>query len=39
VNGGVDLLLEFNNDADAASDMAILLVGRTALLDAADIVF
>jgi Ca2+-binding RTX toxin-like protein len=36
VNGGADLLLEFNNDADASSDMAILVVGRTTLLDAAD---
>jgi Ca2+-binding RTX toxin-like protein len=39
VNGGADLLVEFNNDADAAADMSILLQGRTTLLDAADFVF
>ncbi len=30
VNGGADLLIEFNNDADADADMAILLTGRGA---------
>jgi Ca2+-binding RTX toxin-like protein len=39
INGGADLLLEFNNDADGDADMAILLTGRTSLLDGADFVF
>jgi Ca2+-binding RTX toxin-like protein len=39
VNGGTDLVVEFNADADAAADMSILLQGRTTLLDAADFVF
>jgi hypothetical protein len=39
VNGGADLLLEFNNDGDASADMSILLMGRTTLLDNADFVF
>lgn len=33
---GSDLLVEFNTDADAAAEMAILLVGRTSLLTSAD---
>jgi Ca2+-binding RTX toxin-like protein len=39
INGGADLLLEFNNDADASADMSILLQGRTTLLNGADFLF
>jgi Ca2+-binding RTX toxin-like protein len=35
---GIDLLLEFNGDADAAADMAILLKGRIVLLSEEDFV-
>jgi Ca2+-binding RTX toxin-like protein len=37
VNGGADILLELNVDGDATSEMAILVGGRTVLLDSADL--
>jgi Ca2+-binding RTX toxin-like protein len=36
INSGADLLLEFNYNNDNVSDMAIVVVGRTTLLDNAD---